>query len=168
MAAKGHQRRSRIVLGVGLAIIVALSAIAANVLKEDDARRSRYTDEPAPTPEELALELDEEAAGAMDGDVSDREARRFLASRAGRRLENDRQEAQALTEALYQAGAPRVVVSGVEEAEYGALMEGLVAELPRAGSARARVFQVAAEFAHATGDTPPPDVGQRFLLFSLQ
>ena len=76
-----------------------------------------------------------------------------------------------LIASFHAAGAENVYMVGVEELGQVSLADVIAVELPEPGYVRERLFQVEAEFLRTYWEEPDyertPDVGQRFLVVSL-
>lgn len=68
---------------------------------------------------------------------------------------------------LYEAGAPKVYVTGIDEIGQVKISASMVAELPKDPAARKKVFAWQAKFAQEIDDDPAPDVGQKYFFITL-
>lgn len=79
----------------------------------------------------------------------------------------DPKEVAKFVDAFYQAGAVQVLFADIEEHggyQYG---ESLLVVLPMDASARAKLFEIGARAETAFQNDPQPDVGQKYLYYSL-
>jgi hypothetical protein len=77
------------------------------------------------------------------------------------------QQVTQLVDEFYQAGAGQVYVAGVEEHEGTAFATQLIVTLPKDAADRKETFSIAKKVEQLTQTDPISDVGQKFLLFSL-
>lgn len=107
---------------------------------------------------------------ALDKDVEEEinapnaaEARVWLAVPNNAIFEGSKAEVIALTESFYQAGCPKVYITGIEEFGGTKVSASLVAVLPSDPAQRAKAFKVENEFAKKMGEDGCPDKGQKYL-----
>ena len=117
-----------------------------------------YGDDP-PT----AAELDQWAQETLD-EGSHAEARAWLRLPNNATFEASKDDVKRFVSALYEAGARKVYITGIEPFGGSNLSASLLVELPASSTARAAIFAEEAKFIqeHVGGDASQ-DVGQRYL-----
>jgi|SRR5688572_9575155 len=98
-----------------------------------------------------------------------REAREWCgdpSSAAGPKMSPD--DMLKVAEEFYTAGAERVYVTNIKQADDGAsVSRSMVVALPQDGSGRKNLFAAEAKFARKMGEAPIGDIGQKYVMLSL-
>jgi hypothetical protein len=96
-----------------------------------------------------------------------REAREWCSDPSSAGFEMSRDDMLKLAEEFYTAGAEKVYVTDIEQVEQSNVSASMVVVLPTEGAARKNVFKAEAKFAERIGEAPIGDIGQKYVMLSL-
>jgi hypothetical protein len=109
---------------------------------------------------------DELAEAEING-ANAAEARAWLAVPGNAIFEGNKADVTALAESFYQAGCPKVVITGIEHIGGTAVSASMVVVLPTDAAQRAAAFKVENEFAQKHGEDGEQDQGQKYLMLGF-
>ena len=115
---------------------------------------------------ETAEAVDETCAEMLAA-PNHREAREWCKDPRSAGFEMSREDMGRLAETFYKAGAERVFVTDIEPMGGSNVSASMVVVLPKDSSARKGVFETEAKFAEQAGEEAVRDVGQKYVLLSL-
>ena len=95
------------------------------------------------------------------------EARQWLRAPSHSIFKGDPQSVAKFVDEFYAAGAVTVYVTGIETLGGTEVTATILVVLPKDGSARTKMFEIANRFDETTDSDPEKDVGQKYLLFEL-
>lgn len=95
------------------------------------------------------------------------EARIWLAGENNVLFEGSKAEVLALTENFYQAGCPKVFITGIERLAEFNVSASIVVVLPTDPARRNEAFKVEQTFMQAMGEDGAKDMGQKYLMIGF-